>query len=1062
MGNSVGRIDLDLNVNRRGFDNQMRGIMGIAKKAGAVLAGAFAVKKLVDFSAKCIELGSDLAEVQNVVDVTFPKMSARVDKFAKDAAASFGLSETMAKKFTGTFGAMAKAFGFNEQAAYEMSTALTGLSGDVASFYNISQDEAYTKLKSVFTGETETLKDLGIVMTQNALDAYALANGYGKATAKMSEAEKVALRYKFVQEQLTLASGDFIRTSDGWANQVRVLKLQFDSLKATIGQGLINVLTPVIQVINRIIGKLMSLANAFKSFTEMITGKKGSGGGVTATAAGMEAVAGSADQAGAAMGGAGGAAKKAAKDMKSVTTGIDELNIIDSDTDSGSGGGSAEGAGGGYTADQFDMGALPEEAAETSTIFDSLLAKVRGFAELFRQGFFEGLGDISVFDDIRAAIQEIGESLWNIFTDSDVLYAANNFVNLFVYNVGKSLGAMASIGVTMADNILGGINRYLDQNKNRIKEWLISMFDVGADISIITGKFSAAIAEIFSAFRSDKAKQLTADIIGIFSSGLMGASELLGKFGRDVLAMLTAPITENREKLKEALEDTISAIEPIFAELKSIVDEVFDKFNTVYDQHVKPMLDTFRDGYTEVAQKFLEVYSAYFLPVIQNLSTKFTEFREQCLSPLIDKFAEVTGKISDCMAALWTGVLQPFITWFLENVAPVIAEVLETATNLSFEFAGSVGEVVSRIFGALGGLIDFLTGDWQLAWAGIKEFFGGIWEAMKTITDTILGAIHTIVTVVLGKIREVFDRIWTSIKTKVLGIVNNLKTNLSETWDSIKLTIVEKWTAIKLWFDDIWQKIKDVFKLDEMIDIGKGIMIKLWDGLKSVWEEIRSWLTGIIDFIGSAFEKIVDSAKDIFRRGKESAEKESSGSGGGGSGGGSGGPGKDPGYVDSGPGVQGHATGGFPKSGQMFVAREDGIPEMIGSWGGKAAVANNMQITEGIARAVQSGMRTCMAPMLSGITELMGNATPRLAMTSSNTAPNKDISEEHVQDMINRAILMTSGNDSNYYLSDAVDLLGRIAELIEAMDLTVTFDIREIKQKLVDLEGRSGYTLRKA
>lgn len=259
-----------------------------------------------------------------MVDVTFPRMSKQVDDFANNAITSFGLSETMAKKFTGTFGAMAKAFGFGEQAAYEMSTTLTGLAGDVASFYNISQDEAYTKLKSVFTGETETLKDLGIVMTQSALDSYALANGYGKVTAKMSEAEKVALRYKFVQDQLSLASGDFIRTADGWANQVRVLKLQFDSLKATIGQGLINVLTPVIQVINRIISKLMSLANAFKAFTEMVTGKKG-GGGASAATAGMEAMAQSADKAGAAAGGAGSAAKKAAKDMKSATTGIDEL-----------------------------------------------------------------------------------------------------------------------------------------------------------------------------------------------------------------------------------------------------------------------------------------------------------------------------------------------------------------------------------------------------------------------------------------------------------------------------------------------------------------------------------------------------------------------------------------------------------------------------------------------------------------------------------------------------------------------------------------------------------------
>ena len=234
---SVGEIGLDLVINSSGFQRQVSKMEGLAKKAGATLASAFAVKKLVDFSAKCLDLGSDLAEVENVVDVTFSTMSDQVDKFAKSAAKSFGLSETMAKQYTGTFGAMAKAFGFGEQQAYEMSTALTSLAGDVASFYNLSQDEAYTKLKSVFTGETESLKDLGIVMTQTALDAYAMANGYGKTTSAMTEQEKVALRYKFVLGQLSLAQGDFARTSDSWANQTRLMALQTQSIMASIGQG---------------------------------------------------------------------------------------------------------------------------------------------------------------------------------------------------------------------------------------------------------------------------------------------------------------------------------------------------------------------------------------------------------------------------------------------------------------------------------------------------------------------------------------------------------------------------------------------------------------------------------------------------------------------------------------------------------------------------------------------------------------------------------------------------------------------------------------------------------
>lgn len=220
------------------------------KKLGKAIAAAGVIDMLVDFGKEAIELGSDLEEVQNVVDVTFETMSDSVNQFAKDAKKSAGLSEKMAKQYVGTFGAMADSFGFTELEAYEMSTALTQLTGDVASFYNLSQDEAMNKLEGVFTGETEAIKELGVVMTQAALDNYALANGLSKTTSEMTEQEKVALRYQFVMDQLSAASGDFVRTQDSWANQSKVLALQWESFMATIGSGLIDVLLPGVQFLN--------------------------------------------------------------------------------------------------------------------------------------------------------------------------------------------------------------------------------------------------------------------------------------------------------------------------------------------------------------------------------------------------------------------------------------------------------------------------------------------------------------------------------------------------------------------------------------------------------------------------------------------------------------------------------------------------------------------------------------------------------------------------------------------------------------------------------------------
>lgn len=214
LRNALAQVRQELNSLRNNTQSVTRSIgdsfRNVVSRINAVkLAITAAIAGVIKFASSCIELGSDLAEVQNVVDVTFTSMSSRINKFANDAITTFGLSETVAKKYVGTLGAMAKSFGFVGDELYEMSTTLTGLTGDVASFYNLSTDEAFTKLKSVFTGETESLKDLGVVMTQTALDNYALANGYGKTISQMTEQEKVALRYKFVLEQLADASFKF-------------------------------------------------------------------------------------------------------------------------------------------------------------------------------------------------------------------------------------------------------------------------------------------------------------------------------------------------------------------------------------------------------------------------------------------------------------------------------------------------------------------------------------------------------------------------------------------------------------------------------------------------------------------------------------------------------------------------------------------------------------------------------------------------------------------------------------------------------------------------------------
>lgn len=752
MAQSVGQIGLDLVVNKNQFEKQMSGITNLAKKAGVALASAFAVKKLVDFGKSCIELGSDLAEVQNVVDVTFPSMTAQVDSFAKNAAASFGLSETMAKRFTGTFGAMAKAFGFSEKQAYDMSTTLTGLAGDVASFYNISQDEAYTKLKSVFTGETETLKDLGIVMTQNALDAYAMANGWGKTTQAMSEAEKVALRYQFVQSQLTAASGDFTRTADSWANQVRVLKLQFDSLKATLGQGLINVLTPALKLLNQLLAKLMTVATAFKSFTEMLTGKKvEAGSGFKDTASDLSAAAGAADSLTDSTDGIGKAAEKASRSLMD----FDKINKLQDKNAGGTGGGAGVGS--------MDFGSLAEGDTvidQTNQKMDGLVSKCHELASLCKKGFVIGFGNSQQkIESIKQSIKGIGQSFKDIFTDREVVNAAENLLNTMVYNAGRAAGSMASMGVTIADNLIGGIDRYLKGSKDYIKSRLISIFNVRSEISDLAGDLIVALADIFSVFSGDNAKSITSSLIGIFSDGFLGVIDIAEQFSRDILNTVVQPIVDNKDKIKEAIDNTLAPIAESLGTLHQGVKDTFEKMSQVYDEHIQPMFQAFADGFSDIVGKILDGYEKYIVPVLEGLSDRFGDIWENSVQPMINEAIDLIGKLADLIKLIWEKVLAPLISWIVKNIMPVIAPILERMGNRFLNLLEVISGVIGGILTVLGGLIDFIvgvfTGDWTRAWKGLVDIVKGIFKGFASIVKVPINAFIDMINKMIGGLNKI-------------------------------------------------------------------------------------------------------------------------------------------------------------------------------------------------------------------------------------------------------------------------------------------------------------------
>lgn len=484
--------------------------------------GFKAIQGLVDFGRSAVDLGSQITEVENVVDVAFGSMSDKAYQFASTAKEQFGLSELAAKQYSGTMMAMMKSSGVAQDAASKMSISLAGLAGDIASFYNIDTDTAFQKIRSGISGEIEPLRQLGINLSVANMEAYALSRGITTSYNAMSQAEKVALRYNYLMSVTGDVQGDFARTSGTWANQVRLLTLNFQSLSAVIGQGLIAGILPAIQALNALMSKLMQAANVFRNFMYVLMGKKlkGSQGGVSDIVSNLGGIETAGDDASSGLDDATSSAKKLKKALSVLP--FDQLNqLADNSNDSGTASKSL-GSGLGDLADSFAgiQDSLDEVLTVDETPINKWAAKIR---KAFINKDWKGLGS-TIADMINVGMEKIYEVIsWN-----NVGPKITEFVNAFTtaFNsmvsgidfdlIGRMLGAGINTAVNTLNLLLGeggidfsGIGAKLSQ----LLKGAINEIDWTGLGNLIGNSFMASW-KMLSGFVKDMSKKDGAGITG--------------------------------------------------------------------------------------------------------------------------------------------------------------------------------------------------------------------------------------------------------------------------------------------------------------------------------------------------------------------------------------------------------------------------------------------------------------------------------------------------------------------------------------------------------------------
>lgn len=653
-----GSLTFDTAIDTEGFNKgtsslskQANGLKNTFVGLGKIIASAFGITQLIKFGKQAVELASDIQEVQNVVDTAFGNMKYKMETFAETAIEMYGISKLTAKQTGSTFMAMANGMGLANEAASDMALQLTALSADMSSFYNKTQDITSTALKSVFTGETETLKQFGIVMTEANLETFRLAQGIETSYKKMSQAEKVALRYNYVMQQTKLAQGDFAKTQNSWANQTRILSERWKEFLGILGNGLIKILTPLVQVLNTVLQYLISFANVISQLL---------GGEIQKQEAITESIGSSVEN----QKELTEATQETAKANQKTLASFDEIQKLTGSSEAGNDNTSGSGVG-------FEI------ATPYDFNFDTQSAEI-------------GLEYLKIkLDEFKKYLNQFKAPF-------------SNWFKIDVKNLGNTL---KSSFLTIFDGLKGTFSLVftdlfyttLPQLFTTLGTYILPFFTqlVTQIVQTITTGFNV-LNSLFQNVWSTGIKPAIDLLVVIFNSAWQTIYEFWQKWGEPIFENIRGAIEVTGDVLK-AVWDTV--LQPIWQNFMDTVD-------WLWTNHLQPLLANFMDFVGELANGTLEIYNKFIAPLIKYLVEDLGPTFTTVFNTIVNVLSTVIATISD--------VINTFIT-YLKGIVQFIVGVFSGDWEKAWEgikkaFKGLWDGIVAIVKGAINLVIDFING----------------------------------------------------------------------------------------------------------------------------------------------------------------------------------------------------------------------------------------------------------------------------------------------------------------------------------------------------------------
>lgn len=846
-------------------EHSINNMSGSLKRIAGLLATGFSIGSLIKFGKQSLELASDLTEVQNVVDTAFGSMSSKMEAFAQTSADTYGISKLSAKNIASTYAAMAQGMGQGLNEATDRALEMTGRVADIASFYNLTLDRVNTIGRAVYSGETEPLKQIGVIMTEAQLQAFALANGYTTLYKNMSAAEKLEVRQAYFLAQTNLAAGDFVRTQDSWANQTRILSERWKEFLAVIGTGLIQVLKPALQALNSFISKITAaLSSVYKLLGVKIEDSAGKG---------ISDVTSDTDDLTTSMGGVEKATKKATKSAKAGIRAFDELVNIStnstkspssSNTNSTNPSSSATSTAPTLNEKSFNIAPAVDEKSfsSISSLLDTLKNKLTSLQEEFKKGFNLSLGTNTskAFSDITKSLDNIKRTLSSIFTDPTLTTSAKTYVDSVAYLLGSLAGFGTSLGITIATNLLGGFSNYLTRNKDYIVSNFEQIFNNLSNININLSSLYQSLGSIFEVFRTPLAQSITGDLFTIINNTIIGFTTLFTSVASSISTLFTVPIVNNVNGIKEAFTNTLQAIQPLTNSFATFITSLFTTVNTTYTTYLAPALQNIANSISSVFSTVLQMYNQYVAPTLKTITTWIAGFISSSLTPFVSNVLTLIGKIGQLVSSVVSTVITPVMKIIVKTIIPSISKKIQSLAKVILSIITTVTNVANSVITIFTGIVTFLTGIFTLdidkVISGVKTTLKGVITFIKTLftgIPNIIGtALVSVGTAISAPFKAAFNTIKDifksdTVKTFFNGVVSNIQ--------SVFNTIPNWFKSV---FATAWTNVKAVFSAGGKVFT--GIKDGILNGLKAV---INALIKGINTVISIPFKGLNKALKSI-------------------------------------------------------------------------------------------------------------------------------------------------------------------------------------------------------